>query len=143
MAGKTLSPEEEEAEAAALEAEKTEVKPIVSYYHQNLTLQMVCGANVVPYASLPPPLKDNIITARVGQVNAAGHGFHYPITYANDFWLLREHMNPINETTTRLPLRVTLSPAAFWKFQASRSVDSKHVPVADKRCTRVDHGISR
>jgi hypothetical protein len=80
---------------------------------------MVCGTNVVPYGALPPPLKDNIVQARVGQVNAAGHGFHYPITYANDFWLLREQMNPINETTTRLPLRITLAPVAFWKFQVS------------------------
>lgn len=81
MAGKKSTPEEEAAEAAAAEAEKLEVKPIVSYYHPNVTLQLVCNSGLVPYANLPPPLKEHVVQAKVGEFDAAGNGYHYPITY--------------------------------------------------------------
>lgn len=32
-------------------------------------------------------------------------------------------MNPLNDTTTRVPLRITLSPAAHWKWQILTSLD--------------------
>lgn len=41
----------------------------------------------------------------------------------SDFWLLREHMFPLNETTTRLPLKVMFSTSAHWKFQLLATLD--------------------
>lgn len=32
-------------------------------------------------------------------------------------------MSPINETTTRLPLKITFTPSAHWKWQLMASMD--------------------
>lgn len=57
LAGAKLTPEEEEAEAALVEAEKKEVKPIISYYHPNVSIELVCNSGALAYAMLPPPLQ--------------------------------------------------------------------------------------
>lgn len=41
----------------------------------------------------------------------------------SDFWLLKEQMYPINDTTSRLPLKVTFNPTAHWKWQIMASLD--------------------
>jgi len=57
LAGAKLTPEEEEAEAALVEAEKKEVKPIISYYHPNVSIELVCNSGALAYSMLPPPLQ--------------------------------------------------------------------------------------
>lgn len=32
-----------------------------------------------------------------------GHKFRYPVAFFNDFWILKEHLQPINETVTWVP----------------------------------------
>lgn len=57
LAGAKMTPEEEEAEAILVEAEKKEVKPIISYYHPNVSIELVCNSGALAYAMLPPPLQ--------------------------------------------------------------------------------------
>ncbi|KAK4053964.1 hypothetical protein OIO90_003801 [Microbotryomycetes sp. JL221] len=125
------TPEEQAAEQAAIEAEKKAPKQIISYWHQNLTLEVVCNSGPVAYSGLPPVLQKHIHRARGNETNAQGNGYFYPITYANDFWLLREHMTPINSTTPELPLRITLSPTSHWKWQIMSSLDESFAQAAE------------
>ncbi|GAA6059022.1 hypothetical protein JCM10212_001247 [Sporobolomyces blumeae] len=99
--------------------------PVISYYHPNVSLEIVCDSGAIPYHTLPPPVKKNIQLAK----NQAPHVIqgqerdqYLPPVYVNDFWLLKGHMNPINSTTTTLPLRVMFKPTSHFKFQLYSSV---------------------
>lgn len=82
--GAKLTPEEEAAETLLAEAEKPEVKPIISYYHPNVTLELVCNSGAVQFGMLPPPLQEHVHrpASRQNETNIAGQGYMYPITYA-------------------------------------------------------------
>lgn len=56
LAGPKMTPEEEEAERIIAEAHAKEIAPIVSYYHPNISLQLVVNSGVLNPAQLPPPL---------------------------------------------------------------------------------------
>jgi len=44
-------------------------------------------------------------------------GVFYPIVFPNEFWQLRSQFTEINSTVTHQPLRVTLHPMSFMKYQ--------------------------
>ncbi|KAK4054567.1 hypothetical protein OIV83_001061 [Microbotryomycetes sp. JL201] len=125
------TPEELAAEAAEIEREKNEPRQIVSYWHPNVTLELVCGSGNLMYSGLPPVLQRHVHRAKGNETNDKGNGYFYPITYANDFWLLREQMTPVNTTTPRLPLRITLGPTSHWKWQIMASLDESFSQAAD------------
>lgn len=77
-----------------------EVGPIIaSYWHPNLTLDVVSNGGVLSYSSLPPPLRQHVVLEPSGARDETGrNGWYYPIFYVNDFWLLKEHMIEINST---------------------------------------------
>lgn len=77
-----------------------EVGPsIASYWHSNLTLDVVNNGGVLSYSTLPPPLRQHVILESTGARDDTGrNGWYYPIFYINDFWLLKEHMIEINST---------------------------------------------
>lgn len=37
--------------------------------------------------------------------------------YIDEFWLMKEHLSPINETVTELSVMMQYSPIAMWKWQ--------------------------
>lgn len=72
---------------------------IASYWHSNLTLDVVNNGGVLSYAGLPPPLRQHVVLESTGARDETGrNGWYYPIFYINDFWLLKEHMIEINST---------------------------------------------
>jgi len=85
------------------------VPEIISYWKPNLTLDLVYDFTVHPRGGLPPPLD------RQFQFDTRGR--YYPVLYPNDFWLLREYLYPINETTTELPLHLEYRTISLWKWQ--------------------------
>ncbi|SCV72252.1 BQ2448_4946 [Microbotryum intermedium] len=117
LIGSSKPTEEELAlEAIELEREKNEIKPIVSYYHPNVTLELITGSGNVAYTNLPDPLKVHV--NKVGEKkDEGGNGYMYPILWANDFSLMKEHMQPINTTTSRLPIRIEFKPTSHFKWQ--------------------------
>ncbi|GAA5987805.1 hypothetical protein JCM11641_004935 [Rhodosporidiobolus odoratus] len=121
LSGKADS-EEPEKEEEETEQEKKD-RPIISYYYPNVTLELVCDSGNVAYHNLPPPIKQHVQIARNGEKTFNGQQAYFPITYPNDFWLLRQHLSPINATTTRLPLRVDFHPTSHFKFQILSSMD--------------------
>lgn len=44
-------------------------------------------------------------------------GDYYPIVYFNDYWNLQKDYYPINETLTKLPLRLAYCPLSLWRWQ--------------------------
>ena len=41
---------------------------------------------------------------------------YFPAVYFNDFWLLREHLVPLNETVTEVPLHFSLSSVGMLRL---------------------------
>ncbi|GAA5950297.1 hypothetical protein JCM21900_001106 [Sporobolomyces salmonicolor] len=111
--------QDEEASLEGLFAKAS--KPIVSFYHPNVSLEIVCDSGAIPYANLPPPVKQHVQLAKHKTYD--GKSAYLPPLFVNDFWLLKEHMNPINETTPRLPLRVEFKPTSHFKFQIMTTMD--------------------
>jgi hypothetical protein len=50
-------------------------------------------------------------------------GRYFPTVFFNEFWLLREHLVPLNESITNLTLSMTLEPIALWKWQFMSQAD--------------------
>ncbi|GAA5850633.1 hypothetical protein JCM8547_001937 [Rhodosporidiobolus lusitaniae] len=113
-------PEGDEKEEEETPAEKS-ARPIVSYYTPNITLELVCDSGNVPYEGLPEPVKQHVHVT--GKKTFDGKGSYYPITYANTFWEFSSSLNPVNETTSRLPLRVDFHPTSHFKFQLLSTMD--------------------
>ncbi|GAA5925305.1 uncharacterized protein JCM15063_004986 [Sporobolomyces koalae] len=95
-------------------------RPVISYYHPNVSVELVCGSGALPYHTLPEAVKNHVHLAK--QKTLEGDEIYMPPVYVNDFWLLKGHMNPINATTPTLPLRVTLKPTSHFKFQMFASM---------------------
>lgn len=95
---------------------------------------MVYSAGPIAYAQLPPNLQARMqIIDDETKLSSEGHGFHYPILFANDFWILTESMIELNTTTIKLPLKVSLSPVSFFKFQIVQTMDEAFSAVRPTR----------
>lgn len=46
-----------------------EILPILSYYHPNITLELVMSPGVLAYSTLPDPIKAHIILAHEGMLH--------------------------------------------------------------------------
>ncbi|KAF9983323.1 hypothetical protein BGZ65_001920 [Modicella reniformis] len=109
--------EEEEEESSA------PTSTIISYWHQNLTLNVLADRPVIPYAAIPPELKGMYQLESTGLRDQHGNGFVLPVLYVNDFWQLRDQMSPINDTVKELPLRINYYPMSYMKLQLYASMD--------------------
>ncbi|GAA5984062.1 hypothetical protein JCM10908_006032 [Rhodotorula pacifica] len=118
--------EAEAAQKAEDEKEETEeerkARPIVSFYHPNVTLELVADSGTLELAKTPEPVRAHIHIARDGATTFDNKQAYFPILFPNDFWLLTSHMNPINSSVSRLPLRVELKPTSLFKFQIQSSL---------------------
>jgi hypothetical protein len=82
---------------------------LVSFWKPNFTLNLVHDFTVYPRDGIPPQLAD--------LMSFDAQGSYYPTVFVNEFWLFREHLYPINETTPELPLRLEYSTLSMWKWQ--------------------------
>ncbi|ORX88419.1 cleft lip and palate transmembrane 1 [Basidiobolus meristosporus CBS 931.73] len=109
--------EEKEEEQEPLVDESKQGPQIVSYWFGNLTLNLVNEQNLIPLAQLPEPMKQHMIL-RPGPKNVPGSmDQYYPIIFANNFWMLSDHLSLINDTVSELPLDITFYPLTTYKFQ--------------------------
>lgn len=88
---------------------------IVAHWSNNLTLALISDGKPVNLAQLAPPTAPFFIVAPSPAESTTKH--YYPVLFPNDFWVLRESLVTINETTSQLPLRVTYSALGALKFQ--------------------------
>ncbi|CAG8688894.1 35419_t:CDS:10, partial [Racocetra persica] len=111
------------------EIEADEIKfdekiPIVSYWSQNLTLNIVSDNVIIPYAKLPPSIASTIPLDASRLPDSTTHsGWYLPVVFVNDFWILKDHLTPINETVKTLPLNIKYYPLSFMKFQLYMQMD--------------------
>jgi len=92
-------------------------RPILSYLKPNITLTMVDDFGTIP-SPIPPHL------AKLLNIDQVGGGKSYwPHTWYNDFWLLRDHLVPINNTVTTVTLHLSLHSLPSWKYALYSSMD--------------------
>ncbi|KAF8969373.1 cleft lip and palate associated transmembrane protein [Flammula alnicola] len=104
------------------EEEVEEPDVIAPHWHQNITLALISDAAKVPYATLPPPVRDYVLLVPAERDATGRQGFYKPIVFPNEFWNLRSHYIQINETTPVLPVQITFQPMSYMKFQMFASM---------------------
>lgn len=123
--------------------EEEEAVKIVGHWHTNLTLALVqdVGDAGIQLSQLPPALLQYVSIVRDPHTQqmvvapppadaqakaaleaqyAAGRPpnvLRYPTLFPNDFWLLKDHMHPLNETLNEVHLHVRLYHQSWFKFQ--------------------------
>ncbi|KAJ1311790.1 hypothetical protein OPQ81_010255 [Rhizoctonia solani] len=107
---------QEEVEVIEEEEEPEDNSP-VSYWHPNVTLTLISDFPHVPLTQLPPPVVEHISVH-----STEGKSYYNAILFPNDFWLLKNSMNPINSTTPTLPLHVSFYPLSYMKFTVYASM---------------------
>lgn len=76
----------------------------------------------MPYAKLPPALAEHVHVVPEVRDATGTKGYYLPIIFPNDFWHLRSQYQPVNGSTSVLPLRVQFQPISFLKFQVFASM---------------------
>ncbi|RKP12901.1 cleft lip and palate transmembrane 1, partial [Piptocephalis cylindrospora] len=114
----TEETEHEKEENASKEEKKEEESPIISYWWGNLTVNILNEAGSIPFGQLTPNVRQLFQLDPLNRTTSSGKAHMYmPLIYPNDFWRLRDHMIPVNETLTSLPLRVEYYPLSMIKLQ--------------------------
>jgi hypothetical protein len=84
---------------------------IVSHWKPTLRLHLVHHFESFGSPShIPPQIRAEMdIDERTGA--------YPPIVYLNEFWLLGEHLIPLNDTVAEVPLTLSYSPIGLFKWQ--------------------------
>ncbi|XP_044743143.1 cleft lip and palate transmembrane protein 1 homolog [Chrysoperla carnea] len=90
--------------------EKGLKEEIISYWHPNLTVNIVTDQTNWVLGSVPPPLDEYIEFI-------PGTNKYKPVLFANEFWNMLRDYDPINETVKELELRLTFQPLSLFKWQ--------------------------
>jgi hypothetical protein len=99
------APTAEEAAAAAAAARV--VPEVIAFWQPNVTINLLLEDKPFVPATLP-----GHTSALLKQYN----GMYLPIVFFNDFWVFREHLVPVNETTPRLPLGFELGYLSLFRL---------------------------
>jgi hypothetical protein len=89
---------------------------IISYWKGNLTISLVHDFTEYTPESIPPLL------APYFQFDQ--HGNYYPVIFVNEFWIMREHLSPINDTVKFLPLEMTYEPISLLKWSMLLQIET-------------------
>ncbi|CAH3040787.1 unnamed protein product [Porites lobata] len=87
---------------------------IISYWHPNLTINLMDDQTPWVQGSVPQPMDEFLIFENIT-------GKYYPLLYLNKYWNLASDYMPINETTKTLELHLTYSPISLFKWQMYES----------------------
>lgn len=132
-----------DSESKKEDKEEENATKIVAHWHKNLTLALVQdkGDLGVQLSQLPPALLQHVAVVRDPSTGEMIHApppldpiaaaaldkayttgrppniLRYPTLFPNDFWLLKEHMHPINSSVTEVALHIHLYHQTWFKFQ--------------------------
>ncbi|DAZ92897.1 TPA: hypothetical protein N0F65_000588 [Lagenidium giganteum] len=98
------------ADAASTEEDAVQDTTFLSMWKPELIVNMVHDDTVYSSRVRPPPF---MATHLVLDDETESYT---PVLYLNDFWVLEEHLMPINATITTLPLSLTFYPLPLYKF---------------------------
>ncbi|RKP07191.1 cleft lip and palate transmembrane protein 1-domain-containing protein, partial [Thamnocephalis sphaerospora] len=117
--GETVVNEEESDVKKSEQAQE-----IISYWYQNLTVNILTEANPLHLGAMSERMRTHIHMERTGRRDTTGAmPFHLPALYQNDFWALDEYLMPINDTVSTLPLNIIFYPISLLKFQLYTQMD--------------------
>lgn len=85
------------------------VPDVISYYHPNLTLNIVEDQTAWTKGAVPAPFDQYI--------KFDENGGYSPVIYINDYWNLAQDYQPLNETTKNVTLNIVFAPLTLMKFQ--------------------------
>ena len=80
----------------------TEPARIISYWHPNITINLLDDQTPWQKNGVPSPLDQYVVFDNL-------ENFYYPVLYLNDYWNYVSDYMPINETTPQLEYHVTFS----------------------------------
>ncbi|KAF6767504.1 Cleft lip and palate transmembrane 1 [Kalmanozyma brasiliensis GHG001] len=151
-------------ETVAEEEEEEEKVKIVGHWHSNLTLALVQdkGDAGIQLSQLPPALLQHVNVVREPSTRkmvvapppadaqakaaleaqyAAGRPpnvLRYPTVFPNDFWLLKDHMYPLNETVSEVQLHIRLYHQSWFKFQTLAALSDSFDKQASATGSEID-----
>lgn len=96
----------QEAVAASQEGDDT----YVSMWKPAFTINVVHDANIYSANLKPPPF---LATGMEVDHDAQ---LYLPVFYMNEFWILEDHLLPVNNSVTALPLEISFYPLHLYKF---------------------------
>ncbi|KAK6507018.1 hypothetical protein TWF481_005472 [Arthrobotrys musiformis] len=115
---------EEEVEEEVEQEPHAEGPTVGTYWHPNVTINMVGNTGPQQYPSMHPAMRQHYSLERDGARDQYGkNSWFYPVVFVNDFWLLKEHMMPINDTVKTQDLHINVYNIPNWKFSIYASMD--------------------
>ncbi|KAI8048177.1 cleft lip and palate transmembrane protein 1-domain-containing protein [Syncephalis plumigaleata] len=139
---KTWSNDNNKEETDKEATESSTSNEIVSYWYQNLTINIITEERPLHLGPMPHNMREHVSMERTGIRDSTGTmPFHLPTVYLNDFWLLNEYLLPINETTKEMPLTLIVYPLSLLKFQLYTQFDeglSKQQQLVGTKPTEID-----
>lgn len=107
---KNLLSGEPESKDVILKTNASEKTKIISYWHPNVTLNLLDDQTPWQRGSVPAPLDKYIIFHE-------SKPHYHPVIYFNDYWNYLSDYMPVNETTPKLEYYITFSPISMFKWQ--------------------------
>lgn len=105
---KNLLTGEADSKSTKLQNTTAEDIKIISYWHPNLTINLLDDLTPWPKNSVPAPLDQYIKFI---------DNYYFPVVYVNDYWNYISDYMPINNTTPELEYSITFSPISMFKWQ--------------------------
>ncbi|KAE9019602.1 Cleft lip and palate transmembrane protein 1 [Phytophthora rubi] len=103
--------EEEEQQHTEKEEKETEEKDVyVSMWKPSLYINPVLDHSTYSARQPPPPF----VSTEMEVDKEAG--LYSPVLFLNEFWLLEEHLIPVNDSVTALPLEISFYPLPMYKY---------------------------
>lgn len=126
---------DESGDAADEELIEQPPQQIVAHWSSNLTLTTISGGGTIDIASLPSQVSPHYSLAPSEE---GATKLYYPPMFPNDFWLLRENLLPINETSNTLPLHVNYRTISNMKFQVFAAMTQSFEQAAQQQSGGAD-----
>jgi hypothetical protein len=134
---KSLLDKKEEEGETDIEVVEDEDTSYGSYWWPNATIQLVADQNPMPRKNVPVINKSELspfLYLLVVKLVDEGNSY-LPLVYFNDFWMMQDNLQMINETTPKLNLSLSFSEIPMWY---------EHCPLTSKgKCKCMRNSQSR
>ncbi|XP_057307208.1 putative lipid scramblase CLPTM1 [Hydractinia symbiolongicarpus] len=107
---KNLLTGEADTQHKIVQTNASEPAKIISYWHPNLTLNILDDQTPWQKGAVPSPIDQYIMFDKL-------ENFYRPVVYFNDYWNYVSDYMPVNDTTPKLEYNIVYSPISMFKWQ--------------------------